>query len=189
MRVILEATASANIGANGNLRVELTRQGLPTLSDARDYTIHARPPTQPSARRVSLPPFDVRPVDGPDDPMWAQLGWPDDINKVASAAEMEQGTLVVHYSTVFPKFADKRRALEHRDPALAVSFTSRYKIWLAVHALILHADQEAATHGPELPDGEGDGEQERAERIRMATLSSFFASREVELPAGIAESE
>jgi hypothetical protein len=189
MRAILEATASATIGANGNIRVELTRQGLPTLSDARDYSIQTRPPTQPAARRVSLPPFDVRPVDGPDDPMWAQLGWPDEINKVASAAEMEQGTLVVHYSTVFPKFADKRRALEHRDPALAGSFTRRYEIWLAVHSLLLHADQEAAVHGPELPEGEGNGEQERAERSRMATMSAFFAAREVESPVGITETD
>jgi hypothetical protein len=189
MRIILEAATSANIGANGNVRVELTRQGLPTLSDARDYTIQARPPAQPAARRVSLPPFDVRPVEGPNDPMWAQLGWPDEINKVASAAEMEQGTLVVHYSTVFPKFADKRCALERRDPALAGSFTRRYEIWLAVHALILHADQEAAAHGPELPEGEGNGEQERAERARMATLSALFAAREVESPVGVTESE
>src|SRR5207244_8009596 len=52
MRAILEATASANKGANGNVRVELTRQGLPTLLDARNYTIRARPPTQPATRRV-----------------------------------------------------------------------------------------------------------------------------------------
>jgi hypothetical protein len=189
MRAIVEALAGATIGAVGNIRIELSRQGLPTLADERAYNIEVRPPSQPASRRVSLPPFDVRPVGGPDDPMWTQLGWQDDISKVASSAEVEQGTLVVYYSTVFPKFTAKRQALEGREPALAESFTRRYEIWLAVHALLLHADQEAVAQGPELPEGEADGEQERAERVRMATISVLFAAREVESPAGIVESE
>jgi hypothetical protein len=183
MRLIVEAVAAAAVGRAGNLRIELSRQGLPTLSDERPYRIVTRPPAAAATRRVSLPPFDVREVEGPDDPKWTQFGWPDDINKIASEAEMEQGRLIVYYSTVFPKYAAKRQALERRDVALAASFTARYKIWLAVHSLLLHADQEAASRGPELPEGEGDGEQERTERIRMAVLSGIFAAREVDMPA------
>lgn len=189
MRVIVEAATNATIGTTGELRVELSRTGLPTLSDERAYQVVVRPPAQTSTRRVSLPPFDVREVDGPADPMWTQLGWPDDISKVASTAEMEQGILVVHYSTHFPKYASRRQALERRDAALAESFTARYKIWLAVHSLLFHADQEAAAHGPELPEGDADGEQERAERIRTATLSALFAAREVEAPGNTPEQE
>jgi len=189
MRAILEASADAAAETGGSVRVELSRQGLATLTDERAYAIEVRPPVRPSARRVSLPPFDVRPVNGPEDPMWAQLGWPEELSKIASAAEMEQGTLVVHYSTAFPKFAEKRLALERRDPGVAESFARRYEIWLAVHSLLLHADQEAAVRSPELPESEADGEQERAERVRMATLSVLFAGREIESPLRTTESE
>lgn len=180
MRLIVDASPDATVGANATLRVELSRPGLETLSDQRQCSIVPRPPTQPASRRVALPPFDVRPVDGPDDPMWSQLGWPDDTSKVASAAEMEQGTLVVYFSTVYPKYADRRRTLERQDPSIAESFTARYKIWLAVHSLLLHADQEAASKGPELPEAEPDLERERAERNRIATLACLFAAREVQ---------
>lgn len=180
MRLIVDAAADATLGATGTLRIELSRAGLETLSDQRPCSIVPRPPTQPSSRRVTLPPFDVRPVDGPDDPMWSQLGWPDDTSKVASTAEMEQGTLVVYFSTVFPKYAAKRRTLERQDPSAAESFTARYKIWLAVHSLLLHADQEATARGPELPETEPDSELERAERNRIATLACLFAAREVQ---------
>jgi hypothetical protein len=189
MRLILDAPSDVLVGATATIRIELSRQGLPTLSDERGCVIVTRPPAQPSSRRVALPPFDIRPVDGPDDAMWAQLGWPDDLEKVASAAEMEQGTLVVYFSTVFPKYSERRRALERRDPSAAESFTSRYTIWLVVHSLLLHADQEAASQGPELPEAEPDNELDRAERIRIATLSCLFAAREVQAGLGDIEVE
>lgn len=189
MRLILDAPADATVGANGTVRIELSRPGLPTLSDERPCLIVTRPPTQPSSRRVALPPFDVRPVDGPDDPMWTQLGWPDDAAKVASAAVMEQGTLVVYFSTMFPKYSARRRAVERQDPSAAESFTARYKIWLAVHSLLLHADQETANRGPGLPEAEFDIDLERAERIRIATLACLFAAREVHAGVEAAEIE
>lgn len=189
MRVIVEAPSTAGLGTAGTLRAELSRPGLPTLADERSCEIVARPPARPSTRRVSLPPFDVRPVEGPDDPLWDQLGWPDDIARIASTAEMEQGVLVVHFSTVFPKLAEKRHAFELRDAALAESFVSRYKIWLAVHSLLFYADQEAAVHGPELPEGDGNEELERSERVRMATLATLFASRETTMVGAAPEGD
>lgn len=194
MRAILEALGTATVGSNGRVRVELSRVGLPTLRDERSSVIVERPPVQPAARRVSLPPFDVREVEGPEHDQWAVLGWPDDITKVASSAEMESGTLVVWYSTVFPKYASRRGALERRDPALAVSFTARYKIWLAVHSLLVHADELARGEAEtELPGAETRGDfrtdWEREERLRIATLSALFAAREVELPTQETDTE
>lgn len=98
---------------------------------------------------------------------------------------MEEGILVIYYSTVFPKYAAQRATFDQRDAALAVSFTSRYEIWLAVHSLLYYQDQQAATDqlkqlaedSPEVAD-----EQERQERHRIATLASMFATREVQLP-------
>jgi hypothetical protein len=193
MRVIAEGMAGAQIGHTGILRVELARPGLPVLIDERKYRIVTTPPARPSGHRISLPPFKTVPVNGPDDPKWTQFAWPDDVSLIASEAQMEEGTLAIYYSTVFPKFAAQRHALENRDTALAVSFAKRYEIWIAVHSLLHYQDQQRATAGPgEAESGEAvsgrppedpefAAERERQERCRMAILSSLFAARELQL--------
>jgi hypothetical protein len=163
---------------------------LPTLADERDVAIVATPPARPATRAVTLPPFDHLPVEGPDDPRWATLGWPDSINAVASSAEMEGGTLMIYYSTVFPKYANQLAAFDRRDPALARSFTERYKIWLAVHSLLLYQDQQIAGGQPRADeDPEIADAREREERCRTATLAAVFAAREVQLSPAAAEVE
>lgn len=193
MRAILECTPQAEIGSGGNFRVELTRPGLPTLSDQRDISVAEPPQTQRGRQTLTLPPFDVRPVEGPEDTQWAVLGWPEDIESVASSAEMEEGMLVVYYSTVFPKFAHQRAQLEQRNPELAASFTKRYGIWLAAHSLLLHQDQQTAQEAIEGTPGDENQEfteeEERQERVRMATMAALFAGREVAMGAVAAEAE
>jgi hypothetical protein len=185
LRAIFDGAADAAIGQRGTIRVELARPGLPTLHDERAFEIVAMPPARPAKRSVTLPPFECVAVDGPDDPRWATLGWPDNVATVASAAEMEIGTLTIYYSTVFPKYAQQLATFERRDPALARSFTERYKIWLAVHSLLLYQDQTQGTAGEERPRIEEDAEvaeaRERQERCRTATLAAVFAAREVQL--------
>ena len=128
-------------------------------------------------------------MQGPTDPKWAELGWPDYVDSVASSAEMEEGTLVVYYSTAFPKYANSRGTLERRDPTLASSFTARYEIWLTVHSLLLHQDQQSTSEALTQQRAEEDPElaeaREREERCRLATLSALFATREVQQPAGV----
>lgn len=180
MRAIFEALPTATPGEGGTIRVELTRPGMPVLTDERAFHIRPVPVAAPAQRRVTVPPFELRPVAGPDDPQWLQLGWPETPIDVASAAEFEDGTLVIYYSEVFPKFADVRRALEQRDPALSQSFTERYKIWLAVHSLLLFQDERHATG--EMTQTDVDEQRERQERCRIATLSAMFAEREARQP-------
>jgi hypothetical protein len=134
-------------------------------------------------------------VNGPDDPKWTQLGWPDNPALTASEADMEEGTLVIYYSTVFPKFAGQRHAFENRDSTLATSFAKRYEIWLAVHSLLYYQDHQGAAAEQQLQTSEAgaDGaqrvqedpdlaqERERQERCRIAILSSLFAAREVQM--------
>jgi hypothetical protein len=192
MRAIFEGATDAKAGVEGEIRVELTRTGLPTLADERPFRIVAPPPEKPKPRRLALPPFEVRPVNGPEDTRWTALAWPENAAQVASSAQMEEGILVIYYSTVFPKYANQRATFEQRDAALAVSFTSRYEIWLAVHSLLHYQDQQAASEqlkqlaedSPEAVE-----EQERLERHRIATLASMFAAREVQLPPESAEPE
>lgn len=187
MRVILEGLPSAKVGAVGAIRVELTPPGHPTLSDERPFRIIETPPIRTGSHRVTLPPFDVRAVKGPEDERWQMLGWPDNPNIIASSVEMEAGKLVVWYSTVYPKFANLHASLQRRDPALAASFTERYKIWLAVHSLLMFQDEQVAgavtTSAGQRPfndrDEEAAEERDREERCRIATLAALFAAREV----------
>jgi len=189
----LEGASDAALGQTGTIRVELNRPGLPALSDERSYQIAPTAPARPAARAVTLPPFDHQPVEGPEDPRWATLGWLDNINTVASSAEMENGTPMIYYSTVFPKYAGQLAAFERRDPPLARCLNERYKIWLAVHSLLLYQDQmPGAAEGPQ-PRTEEDPEiaeaRERGERCRTATLAAVFAARDVQLSPAVVESE
>ena len=193
MRIILQAASDASTGEVGGIRVELVRSGLPVLSDERNYRIVETPPVRPSGRKVTLPPFEVRAVE-PQDELWNTLGWPDDVKTVASSAVMEEGTLVIYYSTFYPKYASQRAAFEQRDTALADSFTKRYEIWLAVHSLLFYQDQQdafaAADNDSQAEDPELAEIRERQERCRIAILAVLFATRESQTPiAALASSE
>jgi hypothetical protein len=101
---------------------------------------------------------------------------------------MEDGVLVIYYSTEFPKYLTQFATLERRDAALAQSFSERYRIWLAVHSLMLYQRQQdteaAGGTTPEI-DPELVEALEREERCRFATLSAVFAAREVQMPTGV----
>ncbi len=188
MRLIFDGVHDAVTGQVGRIRVEMMRPGLPSLADERGFRIVEMPPVRKATRQLSVPPFDWTPVEGPHDQRWTELDWPDDHNRVASAAMMEDGVLVIYYSTVFPKYATQLAAFERRDAALARSFTERYKIWLAVHSLLIHKSQQEAEAvkaiTPEM-DTELIEVREREERCRVATLSAVFAAREVQIPSPV----
>ena len=194
LRLILEASPDATVADAGTVRVELMRPGLPVLSDQRPFSVVERPPAREGRRRTTLPPFEVRPVNGPDDPQWTNLSWPDDVSEVAFSSEMESGQLIVYYSTVFPKYATRRQALEQRDLAIATSFTTRYEIWLAVHSfLALEDERRGAEAQPVRQMGDEDADmmerRDRKERTRVATLAALFAAREAQTPVAAEEPE
>lgn len=183
MRTIVRCDSKAKLKGTGTIRVELTRTGLPALGDSRPFEIVAPPPATPAKKAVSVPRIDPRPID-PSHPQWAVLDWPtDDPSFAASYSEMENGTLVVWYSTVYPSYATEFGRLEQRDPALAKSFNTRYAIWLAVHSLLLQQDEADAAAGPAggaQESHEGAVEDfERMERRRIARMSAMIAAREV----------
>jgi len=181
MRLIVDCDREARVGSSGAIQVELQRSGLATLSDRREIAIVPPPPAKEKQQRIQLPPFDVRPVDGPDSQQWIILGWPENPNEVASSAERDAGLLVVYYSTVFPRYVQYLHQLEHKDHLLAESFTRRYEIWLAVHSLILDEDQRQHEQSEGEPPDQADL-AERRERCRIAMLSAMFAAREMSQP-------
>jgi len=197
MRVVVEAAPDSKIGTEGSVRIELMRPGLPTVFDEHPTKIVPEPEGEPEEKKLALPEFKVVPVNR-DDPRWATLlGWTDDPTAHASSAMMESGILKVYYSTEFPKFEEPLRQFERNDVNLANSFKNRYETWLAVHSLILWQDQQLAKSAPTVPeddstpreeDPEAEDARERLERIRIATMASLFAAREVKL-GGAAEDE
>jgi len=185
LRAIFEASAAATIGATGSVRVELSRPGLPMLSDSRTSRIVPPPPTRQESQQLALPQFLTIPV-SPGDDRWTALTWPDDISSVASEAQMEGGILNIYYSTAFPKYAEQRSAFERRNLALAESFTKRYEIWIAVHSLLVLREEQSSS----ATDEPIEDEQERLvqgfdrkERCRTATLAAMFAGRESQMVA------
>jgi hypothetical protein len=186
MRAVVRAKSNAAIGDSGGFRVELARPGMATIADSRNWTIVQPPLPTPPKRAVSVPRIDPRPID-PTHPQWAILDWPpDDSTFAASESEMEEGTLVVWYSTIFPSYASELAALEQRDVALAKSFTTRYSIWLAVHSLLF---QEEGLEAIDSSLDEGAATNiERKERRRLARLAAMMAMREIrELKSNMVE--
>ena len=189
MRVVFEAPPQIEVGRSGTIRVELNRVGLPNLFDERRVRIIEKPPVRSTISRSSLPPFDFRSVDGPESPLWINLDWPEDRASVASSARMEDGTLVIYYSTVFPNFVKHRAAFEQKSPQTGSSFVERYKIWLAVHSLLAYQDQQAREAAEQVQEIDPDVEErlEREERCRIATMSALIASREMKVEATMSE--
>jgi hypothetical protein len=178
MRVVLECPLNSQVGSSDSFRVELQRRGLSMLEDRRGISI-VEPKKAEERGKVAVPSFEVRPVAQEDD-LWTTLGWPESVEAVASDAVSEDGVLVIYYSTAFPAFRAQHDRWETRDPVLGGSFTRRYEVWLAVHSLLYHQDQQKRQEAP-LDSGEPEEGSifEQAERRRVATVASFMASSEV----------
>ena len=180
MRIGVECAESVVIGAAGSVRVELYRKGLPALSDERVYAIVEQPAPKKPENKGSFPEFEVIAVPGPEDDRWENIcDNPDDTDagRHASNFILNEGKLYVYYSEVFPRFATERRRLEMQGGALANSFRTRYEMWIAVHALLMHREMEEGDVG-DGPDGAVE-EMARQERCRHASIATMIASQEV----------
>lgn len=190
MRIGVRSKTEVALSSKGSIRVELYRPGASTLSDERDYAIVEPPKPKEGEKKTAFPQFKLIPVDGPDDENWMYVNGESedrDTRKHASGAEMTEGVLYVYYSTTFPRFASEKKKLEQQNPALAQSFQRRYELWLAVHALLKHEDDEAA----EDVFGEDEATQEmsRQERCRLASIAAMVAAQEVKSGVALEEDE
>jgi hypothetical protein len=180
MRIGIQCNAEVATGTKGSIRVELYRPGMSALSDEREYLIVETPKPKDEGRKTAFPQFKVIPVDGPDEENWTYVtdeADDNDIKRHASGTEMSDGVLYVYYSTRFPRFVVERTRLEQQTPALAASFTKRYELWLAVHALLVHDENENGSE--ETGDEMMEKEHSRQERCRLATIAAMVAAQEV----------
>lgn len=189
MRIGIECNATVVIGGKGSIRVELYRKGLSTLADERAYEIVELPkPKEPTASS-SMPNFEVIPVEGPGAANWEYISDSDDTDTArhASGAEMSGDTLYIYYSEVFPRFASEMKRLETQDASLALSFRNRYEMWLAVHALLSHQDEQD-TDSATLDEATA-LEMQRQERCRIANVAALMAVQEIKTGLTAAEAE
>jgi hypothetical protein len=180
MRIGVECSETVVIGGTGSIRIELYRKGLSALSDERVYSIVEPPEPKEQEHKSSFPDFEVIAVAGPEDEDW-QYVCEDvndtDVNRHASNFVMNSGKLYVYYSEAFPRFATERRRFEMQNEAMANSFRTRYEMWLAVHALLMHQEMEQS--GIDGVSEEAFGEMARQERCRHAVIAAMVAGQEV----------
>lgn len=190
LRLLIEADRDAAPGSSGRIGVRLEREGLPALEDSLGVLIVNAPLERPDRRPARVPEIECEPVEGPDDPAWVALDWPADVRRVASAARGDPSRLTVHYSRAFPPFRTAFDALTRKDPVLAASFETRYRVWLGVHSLILArgsaAPSSALDDAPAPPGEDWLAEADRAERCRIAQVAAIVATQEVQAAAGVA---
>lgn len=192
MRIGIECSATVAALSKGSIRIELYRPGLPALSDEKAYEVIDAPKPKDRSHAAVFPDFKVISVPGPDDERWSEVSDDSasiDVTKHASGALMDNGTLLIYYSEAYPRFATERKKLEQRSPALAASFSKRYELWLAVHALLVQQAREDAD--ADMLDAEDDGAKElgRQERCRLATIAAMVAAQEVRTGVMTEESE
>jgi hypothetical protein len=186
MRVAIECNKETAVGASGVIRVELSRQGLPSLVDEAEYCVVQAPRPREGKRTTTFPDFQIEKVDGPEDARWPNISEDDtDATRHASRATLDEGTLYIYYSGKFPKFEEEFNRWAAQDTSRAKSFEKRYEVWLAVHSLLMH-DQEQSGTNSEADEDMAD-EFARRERCRLAVMAAMFASHEVRSGEGAAD--
>lgn len=186
LKIILRARPNAGVGDTGTIRIELTRRGLTTLYSQKHYTIIETPPTKNSKHSVNLPDYHLRDVNGPDDPNWAKLDWPSDVNLVASENLEDSEGLNIYYSTAYPPYLKTLSVIEQKNASSVQSYKQQYRFWTGVYSLLIYLDQKNRSNGngisPSEPrDNDDDPDvAERNERCRQAQMAAIYASRAVQ---------
>ncbi|MBJ7437598.1 MAG: hypothetical protein JHD35_01050 [Sphingopyxis sp.] len=188
MRIGVLAKADIALGSKGSVRIELYRPGHSALSDERDTLIVDPPTPKEGDSQSGFPQFEVIPVDVTEDENWELVTAGDEdgtVKRHASAAQMNEGTLYIYYSTKFSRFAGECQRIASQNPALLASFIRRYELWLAVHALLAHEGEQDVVD----MDEEAVAEFSRQERCRLASIAAMVASQEVRSGSTLEEAD
>ena len=173
LRLLLDCDKDAKEGSNGELIVELSRFGLPILTDKMDYAVVEKPITKQSSKKISVPRMILVSVEGPQDPNWQRLEWPENESKVASSSVMDSQLLTVYYSRVFPPYAERYDRLSKQNASQAQKFHFEYKKWIALHSILLETEKNDSA------DSEDIELREQEEKSRLAILACMSAEQYV----------
>ena len=173
LRLLLDCDKDAKEGSNGELVIELSRFGLPILTDKMDYAVVEKPISKPSSKKISVPRMILVAVEGPQDPNWQRLEWPDNESKVASSSVMDSQLLTVYYSTIFPPYQERHDRLLRQNVSSAQKFHFEYKKWIALHSILLETEKKDAEDSDDIEL------REQEERCRLAILACMSAEQYV----------
>jgi hypothetical protein len=177
MRVAVECLAGVGVGKEGKIKVELHRKNLSTITDEATYRVIEKPKPDEKKRVQKFPDFRLIEVKGPEDENWKYITEQStDITKYSSAAELDEGTLLIYYSSHFPKFSEEFSRWSKLDTHKAASFQRRYEVWIAIHSLLLHEQEDSAE--ADVPEDVAD-EFFRQERCRFSAVAAMIANQEV----------
>jgi hypothetical protein len=177
MRVAVECLAGVGVGKEGQIKIELHRKNLSTITDEARYRVIEKPKPDEKKRIQKFPDFRLIEVKGPEDENWKYITERSiDIAKHSSAAELDEGTLLIYYSSHFPKFSEEFSKWSKLDTHKAASFQRRYEVWIAVHSLLLHEQEDSieADVSEDVAD-----EFFRQERCRFSAVAAMIANQEV----------
>jgi hypothetical protein len=182
MRVVFAAKEDAGVGHTGRITVELRPPNQKTISAAADYLMVETPPAKPGGSKLDLPNIDCAPIDSMESQEWVALDWPADPSEIAADYVFEQSkdTLVIRYSTIFPRYKAIRDQLTAKDSVKGASFVKRFEIWL-ITSVLIHW-QDTMTDSTKLTDLDVDEDKltdfRRDELRRMSKAAVIFAQRE-----------
>lgn len=183
MRAIILASPNSAIGATGKFRIDLYRTGLAPLSVDSMVEIVKAPEAKKTGDKVRLPNIDLMAVNAVESEEWASLNWPEDVNEVALdySYEKSKDTLVIRYSTLFPRFDTAFKSFAAKDPARGESFRRRYEMWLTamvvVHWQDVDADSTRITD--EAIEQDRLDDYRRDELRRFGKVATLYAQREI----------
>lgn len=183
LRVILAAAPDAQVGTSGSFRVELHPMDQPTIAASIAITIVKEPPAKTNTRQINLPKIDCQPVESMDSEEWVSLNWPKEVDAVAADYDYvtAEDTLVIRYSTLFPRYAEMSNVFDRKDIALGASFRKRFEIWLVMNVLIHWQDVQSDVTSITQSDLEQDqiDEYRRDELRRLVKGCIVYTQREV----------
>ena len=148
----LRAIEGAQSGATGKVYVTITRLDGTQIVDDIDYEILPEVEKRTKNNKGSVPPFDVRPV-SPDEETWSLLVWSnledtdDKVKSVAYKPVVQNETIIVYYSTVFPPYSYQVEKLKLQNEVLLSLFETNYKIWIGYHAILQQNENQSSSSG------------------------------------------
>lgn len=193
MRAVVAASQDCTIGTTGKFRVELYRAGLSPLTAEVPVSIVKAPEISKATEKIKLPKIDIQSVTSAESEEWVSLSWPDDVRGVAFdySYEKAKDTIVIRYSTIFPRFEGVFNAFASRDLPASVSFQKRYEMWLTAMTIIHWQDVEgdATSMSEESLDQERMDNYRRDELRRFAKVAIIYAQRDVLSEKGAAAAD
>ena len=188
MSVIVELNEDCRVGDLENIRVELRRKNLTTLTDERTIEVVEPPESKQATSKITIPPFKFVSVSGLDDDNWDNLGWSDDITKNSFQYVPDGGIIIIYYSELFPEFSSRLNKINKSDPIKADIFVQQYRIWLAVSSLLMYRDFESESKNKSI-DVDKIDEVKMFESNRHAISAALYANRETEYKSRLTEAE